>query len=141
MCDLPDAVRLEAARLHNNGGAKAILANAAQHVGQTTNICLAAADFEHDIKAKKRALRKTLEHIPDSVRLRKDTIDLKKKSSAADSCILLAPVLETIPLSVELRLALAWLETHERAKAVLSEARGALPTSHELWTDTAHLLE
>ena len=35
-----------------------ILANAVQHVGQSVKVWLAAADLEHDIKAKKRVLRK-----------------------------------------------------------------------------------
>jgi hypothetical protein len=38
--------------------AKIILANAAQHVGQSVKIWLAAADLEHDVKAKKRVLRR-----------------------------------------------------------------------------------
>lgn len=42
----------------NNDDAKVILANAVQHVGQSVKIWLAAADLEHDVKAKKRVLRK-----------------------------------------------------------------------------------
>ena len=41
-----------------NEDAKVILANAVQHVGQSVKIWLAAADLEHDVKAKKRVLRK-----------------------------------------------------------------------------------
>ena len=44
--------------LQNNDDAKVILANAVQHVGQSVKIWLAAADLEHDVKAKKRVLRK-----------------------------------------------------------------------------------
>ncbi len=74
-CPKSEDVWLEAARLHvsgyhvssciydtdctqNNDDAKVILANAVQHVGQSVKIWLAAADLEHDIKAKKRVLRK-----------------------------------------------------------------------------------
>jgi len=39
--------------------AKVILANAAQHLGQSVKVSLAAADLEHNIKAKKRVLRKS----------------------------------------------------------------------------------
>ncbi|KAF8169640.1 PRP1 splicing factor, N-terminal-domain-containing protein [Pholiota molesta] len=127
-CKTSEDVWLEAARLHNNDDAKVILANAVQHVGQS-----------HDVKAKKRVLRKALEHIPNSVRLWKETVNLE--SSAADARILLARAVEVIPLSVELWLALARLETPERAKAVLNKARKAVPTSHEFWIAAARLLE
>ena len=46
-----------------------------------------------------------------------------------------------IPLSVELWLALARLETLERAKAVLNKARKFVPTSHEIWIAAGRLLE
>jgi pre-mRNA-processing factor 6 len=48
---------------------------------------------------------------------------------------------EVIPLSVELWLALARLETPERAKAVLNKARKSIPTSHEIWIAAGRLLE
>jgi pre-mRNA-processing factor 6 len=54
---------------------------------------------------------------------------------------LLARAVEVIPLSVELWLALARLETPERAKAVLNKARKAVPTSHEIWIAAGRLLE
>ncbi|CAL1712307.1 unnamed protein product [Somion occarium] len=138
-CPKSEDVWLEAARLHNNDDAKVILANAVQHVGQSVKIWLAAADLEHDIKAKKRVLRKALEHIPNSVRLWKETVNLE--SSAADARILLARAVEVIPQSVELWLALARLETPEKAKAVLNKARKAVPTSHEIWIAAGRLLE
>ncbi|KII86740.1 hypothetical protein PLICRDRAFT_93409 [Plicaturopsis crispa FD-325 SS-3] len=138
-CPKSEDVWLEAARLHNNDDAKVILANAVQHVGQSVKIWMAAADLEHDVKAKKRVLRKALEHIPNSVRLWKETVNLE--SSAADARILLARAVEVIPLSVELWLALARLETPERAKAVLNRARKAVPTSHEIWIAAGRLLE
>jgi pre-mRNA-processing factor 6 len=80
-----------------------------------------------------------LEHIPNSVRLWKETVNLE--SSATDARILLARAVEVIPLSVELWLALARLETPERAKAVLNKARKAVPTSHEIWIAAGRLLE
>ncbi|KAF7355056.1 hypothetical protein MSAN_01421100 [Mycena sanguinolenta] len=138
-CPKSEDVWLEAARLHNNNDAKVILANAVQHVGQSVKIWMAAADLEHDVKAKKRVLRKALEHIPNSVRLWKETVNLE--SSAADARILLSRAVEVIPLSVELWLALARLETPERAKSVLNKARKAVPTSHEIWIAAGRLLE
>jgi pre-mRNA-processing factor 6 len=80
-----------------------------------------------------------LEHIPNSVRLWKETVNLE--SSATDARILLSRAVEVIPLSVELWLALARLETPERAKAVLNKARKAVPTSHEIWIAAGRLLE
>ncbi|GBE84832.1 Pre-mRNA-splicing factor prp1 [Sparassis crispa] len=138
-CPKSEDVWLEAVRLHNNDDAKVILANAVQHVGQSVKIWLAAADLEHDLKAKKRVLRKALEHIPNSVRLWKETVNLE--SSAVDARILLSRAVEVIPLSVELWLALARLETPEKAKAVLNKARKAVPTSHEIWIAAGRLLE
>ncbi|KAF8151308.1 PRP1 splicing factor, N-terminal-domain-containing protein [Crassisporium funariophilum] len=138
-CPKSEDVWLEAARLHNNEDAKVVLANAVQHVGQSVKIWLAAADLEHDVKAKKRVLRKALEHIPNSVRLWKETVNLE--SSATDARILLSRAVEVIPLSVELWLALARLESPERAKAVLNKARKAIPTSHEIWIAAGRLLE
>ncbi|KAJ7283920.1 PRP1 splicing factor, N-terminal-domain-containing protein [Mycena rebaudengoi] len=138
-CPKSEDVWLEAARLHNNDDAKVILANAVQHVEQSVKIWLAAADLEHDVKAKKRVLRKALEHIPNSIRLWKETVNLE--SSAADARILLSRAVEVIPLSVELWLALARLETPERAKSVLNKARKAVPTSHEIWIAAGRLLE
>ena len=80
-----------------------------------------------------------LEHIPNSVRLWKETVNLE--SSATDARILLSRAVEVIPLSVELWLALARLEVPERAKAVLNKARKAVPTSHEIWIAAGRLLE
>ncbi|KAG6816969.1 hypothetical protein H0H87_001284 [Tephrocybe sp. NHM501043] len=138
-CSKSEDIWLEAARLHNNDDAKIILANAVQHVGQSVKIWMAAADLEHDVKAKKRVLRKALEHIPNSVRLWKETVNLE--SSIIDARVLLSRAVEVIPLSVELWLALARLETPEKAKAVLNKARKAVPTSHEIWIAAGRLLE
>ncbi|TFK18041.1 hypothetical protein FA15DRAFT_675582 [Coprinopsis marcescibilis] len=138
-CPKSEDIWLEAARLHTNEDAKVVLANAVQHVGQSVKIWLAAADLEHDIKAKKRVLRKALEHIPNSVRLWKETVNLE--SSATDARVLLARAVEVIPSSVELWLALARLETPDKAKAVLNKARKSVPTSHEIWIAAGRLLE
>ncbi|KAF4617995.1 hypothetical protein D9613_012962 [Agrocybe pediades] len=59
-CPKSEDVWLEAARSHNKEDGKIVLANAVQHVGQSVKIWLAAADLEHDLKAKKRVLRKEL---------------------------------------------------------------------------------
>ncbi|KAJ2916896.1 hypothetical protein MD484_g3518, partial [Candolleomyces efflorescens] len=123
----------------NNDDAKVILANAVQHVGQSVKIWLAAADLEHDVKAKKRVLRKALEHIPTSVRLWKETVNLETSSS--DARILLARAVEVIPTSVDLWLALARLETPDKAKSVLNKARKSVPTSHEIWIAAGRLVE
>jgi len=67
------------------------------------------------------------------------TVNLE--SSATDACILLSCMVEVIPPSVELWLALTRLETRERAKAVLNKARKAMPTNHEIWIAAGQLLE
>lgn len=73
------------------------------------------------------------------MRLWKETVNLE--ASASDARILLARAVEVIPQSVELWLALARLETPEKAKAVLNKARKAVPTSHEIWIAAGRLLE
>jgi pre-mRNA-processing factor 6 len=80
-----------------------------------------------------------LEHIPNSVRLWKETVNLEE--SKVDARILLARAVEVIPLAVDLWLALARVETPERAKAVLNKARKAVPTSHEIWIAAGRLME
>ncbi|KAG5221097.1 Pre-mRNA-processing factor [Salix suchowensis] len=143
--------------MKNNNDAKVVLANAVQHVSQSVKIWLAAAELESDAKSKKRVLRKgaalhmtniskhhsfipiALEHIPNSVLLWKQTVNLE--TSAVDARILLSRAVEVIPLSVDLWLALARLETPEKAKAVLNRARKSIPTSHEIWIAAARLLE
>ncbi|KAF8488326.1 hypothetical protein F5888DRAFT_1639265 [Russula emetica] len=128
------AARLYLRRAHiitqQNDDAKIILANAAQHVGQSVKIWLVAADLKHDGKVKKRVLRRALEHIPNLVRLWKETINLE--TSPADARILLSGAVEVIPLSIELWLALARLETPEKAIGVLNKARKAVPTSQNI---------
>ena len=78
-------------------------------------------------------------HIPNSVRLWKENVNLE--DSPSEARILLARATELIPTSVELWLALARLETPERAKAVLNKARKAIPTSHDIWIAAGRLLE
>lgn len=73
------------------------------------------------------------------MRLWKETVNLE--SSATDARILLSRAVEVIPLSVELWLALARLETPDKARAVLNKARKAIPTSHEIWIAAGRLLE
>lgn len=85
-CPKSEDVWLEAARLHVSSmqvlnaecclledqtpdDAKVILANAVQHVGQSVKVWLAAADLEHDIKAKKRVLRKCMLLFPSALLL------------------------------------------------------------------------
>ncbi|KAH6905747.1 hypothetical protein BKA70DRAFT_1373001 [Coprinopsis sp. MPI-PUGE-AT-0042] len=108
--------------------AKVVLANA-----------MATADLEHNVKAKKRAMRKVLEHIPTSVCLWKETVNLE--TSTSDARIHLAHAVEVIPSAVELWLALARLETPNKAKGVIHKALWVVPTSHEIWVAAARLLE
>jgi pre-mRNA-processing factor 6 len=78
-------------------------------------------------------------HIPNSVRLWKENVNLE--DSPAEARILLARATELIPTSVELWLALARLETPERAKKVINQARKKVPTSHEIWIAAGRLIE
>ena len=80
-----------------------------------------------------------MEHIPNPVHLWKETVNLE--TNPADAHIILSCAVEVIPLSVELWLALARLETPERVKAVVNEARKAIPTSHDIWIAAGRFLE
>ncbi|KAG8743588.1 hypothetical protein FRC10_011735 [Ceratobasidium sp. 414] len=138
-CPKSEDVWLEAARLHQNADAKIILANAVEHVPQSVKVWLAAADLEHDPKAKKTVMRRAVTHIPNSVRLWKENVNLE--DSPTEARILLTRATELIPASVELWLALARLETPERAKKVINQARKKVPTSHEIWIAAGRLIE
>ncbi|KAH6867673.1 pre-mRNA splicing factor prp1 [Coprinopsis sp. MPI-PUGE-AT-0042] len=119
-CKTNDDVWLEAARLHVSFRSSISLI-CQVCAGQSVKIWMAAADLEHDVKAKK------------------ETVNLK--TSASDARNLLARAVEVIPSSVDLWLALARLETPEKAKGVLNKACRAVPTSHEIWIAAARLLE
>jgi pre-mRNA-processing factor 6 len=80
-----------------------------------------------------------LELIPNSVKLWKAAVS--EEENPEDARILLSRAVELVPLSVELWLALARLETYENARKVLNRARAAIPTSHEIWIAAARLVE
>lgn len=80
-----------------------------------------------------------LEHISNSVQLWKETVNIE--SSAVDGRILLSRAVKVIPQSVELGLALARLETPDKAKAVLNKTGKAILTSYEIWVAAGGLLE
>jgi len=63
------------------------------------------------------------------------------EDNPSDARILLARATELVPLSVDLWLALAHLETYENAKKVLNKARTHIPTSHDIWIAAARLEE
>ncbi|ORX66123.1 TPR-like protein [Linderina pennispora] len=122
-CPKSEEVWLEAARLNTRETAKVILASAVRNLPQSVKVWMAAADLEaasHDVKAQRRVLRRALEFVPTSVVLWKAAL---------------------IPLSIDLWLALARLETYEKAQKVLNRARRAVPSSHEVWIAAARLEE
>ncbi|KAH0062974.1 hypothetical protein KCU66_g24721, partial [Aureobasidium melanogenum] len=84
-------------------------------------------------------LRQALDHVPQSVAIWKEAVNLEE--DPADARLLLAKATELIPLSVDLWLALARLETPENAQVVLNKARKAIPTSWEIWVAAARLQE
>ena len=115
-------------RCEQNDDAKVVLADAVQHVEQSVNVWLATADLENGEKARKLVLRRgttflhifltisyhyaALEHIPNFVRLWKETVNLE--TSPADARTLLSRAVELIPLSVELWLSLLRASKHQR---------------------------
>ena len=67
---------------------------------------------------KKIVLRRSLEFVPNSVKLWKTAIELEDVS---DARIMLARAVECVPHSVDMWLALAKLETYENARKVLNQ--------------------
>jgi len=92
-----------------------------------------------ETKANAEDCNLALEYIPNSVKLWRKTVNLE--DNPADARVLLARAVEVVPLSVELWLALARVETPDKATAVLNKARKTIPTSHEIWIAAARLLE
>lgn len=138
-CPRNEDVWLESIRLNENHNAKIIAAQAIRSNNTSVKLWVQAMELESDPGAKKRVLRKALDHIPQSVELWKEAVNLEE--DVADAKLMLAKATEIIPLSVELWLALARLETSENAQKVLNKARKANPNSHEIWIAAARLQE
>ncbi|NWT66508.1 PRP6 factor, partial [Prunella himalayana] len=138
MCPKSEDVWLEAARLQPGDTAKAVVAQAVQHLPQSVRIYVRAAELETDIRAKKRVLRKGLEHVPNSVRLWKAAVELEEPE---DARIMLSRAVECCPTCVEMWLALARLETHENARKVLNKAQENIPMDRHIWITAAKLEE
>lgn len=138
-CPKSEDVWLENIRLNDNQNAKIIAAEAIKANNMSVRLWIEAMKLETDPRAKKRVLRKALDHIPQSVMLWKEAVNLEEDPE--DAKIMLAKATDIIPLSVELWLALARLESAENAQKVLNKARKAVPTSHEIWIAAARLQE
>lgn len=138
-CPKSEDAWLENIRLNDTHNAKIIAANAIKANDTSVRLWIEAMRLETDSRAKKRVLRKALDHLPTSVALWKEVVNLEE--DPADARLLLAKATELIPLSVELWLALARLETPENAQTVINKARKAVPTSHEVWIAGARLQE
>jgi pre-mRNA-processing factor 6 len=138
-CPRSEDVWLENIRLNESQNAKIIAANAIKQNGSSVRLWIEAMKLETDSRARKRVLRKALDHLPQSVVLWKEAVNLEENPD--DARLLLAKAVEIIPLSIELWLALARLESFQNAQAVLNKARKAIPTSHEIWIAAARLQE
>jgi len=139
-CPKNEDVWLEAVRLNSHENGKRICAKAIVYVPKSVRIWLKAMELESDdVDAKKRVLRKALEQVPQSVQLWKEAVNLEEDPENAR--VLLARATELIPLSVELWLALARLETYQNARKVLNNARKAVRTSYEIWIAAMRLEE
>ncbi|KAG0652264.1 Pre-mRNA-splicing factor prp1 [Hyphodiscus hymeniophilus] len=138
-CPKSEDAWLENIRLNDNHNAKIIAAEAIKTNNNSVRLWIEAMKLETDSRAKKRVLRKALDHIPQSVMLWKEAVNLEDDPD--DAKIMLAKATDIIPLSIELWLALARLESAENAQKVLNKARKAVPTSHEIWIAAARLQE
>lgn len=138
-CPKSEDAWLENIRMNDEHNAKIIAANAIKNNDKSTRLWIAAMKLETEPRKKKNVLRQALDHIPQSVAIWKEAVNLEE--DLANARLMLAKATETIPLSVELWLALARLETPEKAQAVLNKARKANPTSYEIWIAAARLQE
>lgn len=80
-----------------------------------------------------------LEVIPDSVKLWQAAVDVEETED--DARIILGRAVECCPQSVDLWLALAYLESYEEARRVLNRARKNIPTERAIWIAAAKLEE
>uniref|UniRef100_A0A8C3TKG8 Pre-mRNA-processing factor 6 n=1 Tax=Catharus ustulatus TaxID=91951 RepID=A0A8C3TKG8_CATUS len=122
MCPKSEDIWLEAAQLQTGDAAKAVVAQAVQHLPQSVRIYIRAAELETDI----RVLRKALEHVPNSVRLWKAAVELEEPEEAR---IMLSRAVECCPTSAEF-----WLK-------VLNKARKNIPMDRHIWITAAKLEE
>lgn len=137
-----ESIHLETRRMGTTGdlkNAKIIAKQAVEQNPKSVRLWIEAMQLENLANSKKRVLRKALDHIPQSVALWKEAVNLEE--DPADARLMLAKATELIPLSVELWLALARLETPEKAQTVLNKARKACPTSYEIWIAAGRLQE
>ncbi|KAI9751792.1 MAG: hypothetical protein M1815_000922 [Lichina confinis] len=138
-CPKSEDAWLENIRLNEGQNAKIIAANAIKNNDRSVRLWLEAMRLEQDSRAKKRVIRRALDHLPQSVVLWKEAVNLEENPE--DARLLLAKATEIIPLSIELWLALARLEKPENAQRILNKAHKAIPTSHEVWIAAARLQE
>ncbi|KAG4305794.1 hypothetical protein PORY_000704 [Pneumocystis oryctolagi] len=152
-CPTNEDIWIEAVGLNNTQTGKLIIAEAVRHIPNSVRLWLQAIKLETDIESKKRVTRKgsifvlkifanlieAIDIIPHSVKLWKEAVNLEEDPENAK--ILLARATELIPLSTELWLALARLETYENAKKILNRAQNNIKTSYEIWIAAARLEE
>jgi len=138
-CPKSEDVWLESMRLNENSNAKIIAKEALKYNDRSVRLWVEAMKLETLMQNKKRVLRQALDHVPQSVAIWKEAVNLEE--DPADARLLLAKATELIPLSIDLRLALARLESPENAQVVLNKARKAIPTSWEIWVAAARLQE
>jgi pre-mRNA-processing factor 6 len=143
-CPNDEEVWLEALRLHPPDSGRNIAAQALRRLPKSVNLWLRASSLErgpHGTTSNKEkvVLRRGLETIPNSVRLWEAAISLEEDED--DARIMLSRAVECVPESVNMWLALARLETYDRAKQVLNNARKRLPTELRIWITAAQLEE
>ncbi|KYQ89763.1 TPR repeat-containing protein [Tieghemostelium lacteum] len=138
-CPDSEEVWIENAKLQTPEKAKYILGQAIKILPHSVKIWLYAMNLEKQVKIKKKIIKRALEFIPTSVKLWKEAVELEEDPD--DARILLGRACECVTDNVELWLALANLESHQRAREVLNKARTEIPSSPEIWIAAAQLEE
>ncbi|KAK3989274.1 hypothetical protein QBC44DRAFT_327877 [Cladorrhinum sp. PSN332] len=138
-CPKNEDIWLENIHLNDNHNAKIIAAEAIRNNPKSVKLWVEAMKLENDGRSRKKVIRKALDHNPESEALWKEAVNLEE--DVQDARILLAKATELIPNSLDLWLALARLETPEKARKVLNKAVQKIKNSHELWVAAARLEE
>lgn len=124
-----ETIFLEAARLSPSAQqARRILQRGIKNNSKSVKLWQACIEKESDSEKKKDILKVAIEACPSSLDLWKQAVEMETDKEEASKLLNKAVGCVNASQSKDLWLALAKLQTYEKAKDVLNRARAALPT-------------
>lgn len=138
-CPRSEDVWLEAINLQTDTNKKIVAAEALKMNDQSVKLWTRASELESDVRAKKKILRKGIDHVPESPDLWRAAIDLE--ADVADARLMLAKAAELNPYVIDFWLALSRIETPENAQKVLAKARSKAPGNELIYIAAGRLQE